>query len=147
MERHWQAVTRRLVEATVKDMAALNDLYDEYKTDDEYGQLIELARDRLKLSFQVLPAGDLPREQQRPFFSLLDYSLSEEISKRIRRPFWIDTVGRSALVEVRVRCARVRLTALRIDSRRYRVALADRPVLEVHGAVLCDHPGFASGRR
>ena len=103
MERHWQAVTRRLVEATVKDMAALNDLYDEYKTDDEYGQLIELARDRLKLSFQVLPAGDLPREQQRPFFSLLDRALSREINLQIKHPFWIDTVGNSDLVEVRIK--------------------------------------------
>jgi two-component system osmolarity sensor histidine kinase EnvZ len=29
--------------------------------------------------------------------------LSQEIRKQIRRPFWIDTVGRSALVEIRIR--------------------------------------------
>src|SRR5262249_27113227 len=39
----------------------------------------------------------------RPFFSLLDQALSQEISQRIRRPFWIDTVGRSNLVEIRIR--------------------------------------------
>ena len=103
MERHWQAVTRRLVEATVKDIAALNDLYDDYKTDDEYGQLIELARDRLKMWFQVLPAGDLPQEHNRPFFSLLDRALSREINLQIKHPFWIDTVGNSDNVEVRIK--------------------------------------------
>ena len=39
----------------------------------------------------------------KPFFSLLDQALSQEISARIRRPFWIDTVGRSNLVEIRIR--------------------------------------------
>jgi two-component system osmolarity sensor histidine kinase EnvZ len=103
MERHWQAVTRRLVEATVKDIAAINDLYDDYKGNDEYGPLIELARDRLKIWFQVLPAGDLPRDEQRPFFSLLDRALSREINFQIKHPFWIDTVGNSDNVEVRIK--------------------------------------------
>jgi two-component system osmolarity sensor histidine kinase EnvZ len=103
MERHWQAVTRRLVEATVKDIGAINDLYADYKGNDEYGQLIELARDRLKIWFQVLPAGELPREQQRPFFSLLDRALSREISLQIKHPFWIDTLGNSDQVEVRIK--------------------------------------------
>jgi two-component system osmolarity sensor histidine kinase EnvZ len=103
MERHWQAVTRRLVEATVRDVAALNDLYDDYKNDDEYGQLIELARDRLKLGFQVLPAGDLPRDLQRPFFSILDRTLTREINLQIKHPYWVDTVGNSDLVEIRIK--------------------------------------------
>jgi two-component system osmolarity sensor histidine kinase EnvZ len=115
MERHWQAVTRRLVEATVKDIAAINDLYEQYRHDDEYGQLIELARDRLKLSFQVLPAGDLPREQPRPFFSLLDRALSREINAQIKYPFWIDTVGNSDLVEIRIKRER---NVLRFVTRR-----------------------------
>ncbi len=103
MERHWQAVTRRLVEATVKDIAALNDLYDEYKLDDEFAQLTQLARDRLKLGFSVLPAGELPREHQRPFFSLLDRALSREINLQIKHPFWLDTVGNSDRVEILVK--------------------------------------------
>ena len=45
----------------------------------------------------------MPPPGPKPFFSLLDQALSEEISKQIGRPFWIDTVGRSALVEIRIR--------------------------------------------
>ena len=45
----------------------------------------------------------MPPPGPKPFFSLLDQALSQEISQRIRRPFWIDTVGRSNLVEIRIR--------------------------------------------
>src|SRR5882762_4428030 len=44
----------------------------------------------------------MPPPGPKPFFSLLDQALSREISRQIRRPFWIDTVGRSSLVEIRI---------------------------------------------
>src|SRR4029078_7507086 len=50
MERHWQAVTRRLSEATARDIAAVIDIYEEYPRQDQYTQLIEIARDPLHLS-------------------------------------------------------------------------------------------------
>ncbi len=103
MERHWQAVTRRLSEATARDIAAVIDIYEEYPKKDEYSQLIEMARDRLNLSMQVLPAGDLPAPRPKPFFALLDRALSDEIRRQVQRPFWIDTVGQSRHVEIRVK--------------------------------------------
>lgn len=103
MERHWQAVTRRLSEATARDISALIDIYEDYSRQDDYGRLIELARDRLNLSMQVLPAGDLPAPRPNPFFSLLDKALSNEIRRHVQRPFWIDTVGDSRRVEIRVK--------------------------------------------
>ncbi len=103
MERHWNAVTRRLSEATVRDVAALIDVYRDYARDDEYGRLIEMARDRLNLSLQVLPPGALPPAQPRPFFALLDRTLSAELRRQIKQPFWIDTIGNSKLVEIKVK--------------------------------------------
>ncbi len=103
MERHWQSVTRRLSEATARDIAALIDVYEDYRTDDEYARLIDMARDRLGLTIQILPPGDLPASQPKPFFALLDKTLSNEIRRQITLPFWIDTVGQSRHVEVRVR--------------------------------------------
>ncbi len=61
MERHWQAVTRRLSEATARDIAALIDVYEEYPHKNDYSQLIEMARDRLNLSMQILPRAIFPR--------------------------------------------------------------------------------------
>src|SRR5262249_48177665 len=39
----------------------------------------------------------------KPFFSLLDLSLSSDMRLQIGRPFWIDTVRRSNLVEIRIK--------------------------------------------
>src|SRR4029079_12181245 len=44
----------------------------------------------------------MPPPGPKPFFSLLDQSLSEELRSQIRRPFWLDTVGKSASVEIRI---------------------------------------------
>ena len=84
MERHWQAVTRRLSEATARDIAALIDIYEEYPGKDDYSQLIEMARDRLNLSMQILPPGDLPAPRPKPFFALLDRALSDEIRRQVQ---------------------------------------------------------------
>jgi two-component system osmolarity sensor histidine kinase EnvZ len=40
-----------------------------------------------------LPVGDMPPPGPKPFFSLLDQTLSVQLGRQIGRPFWIDTVG------------------------------------------------------
>jgi two-component system osmolarity sensor histidine kinase EnvZ len=50
-----------------------------------------------------LPVNELPPPGPKPFFSLVDQALSEEVRRQIGRPFWIDTVGRSALLEIRIK--------------------------------------------
>jgi two-component system osmolarity sensor histidine kinase EnvZ len=103
MERHWQAVTRRLSEATARDIAALIELYDTQKDATANTRLIDLARGKLNLTMQILPPGDLPAPAPKPFFDLLDRALSREISRNVKRSFWIDTLGEARLVEIRVR--------------------------------------------
>ena len=119
MERHWNAVTRRLSVATVRDVAALIDVYQDYSRQDDYGRLIEMARDRLNLSMQVLPPGDLPPAQPRPFFAVLDRALSTELRKQIKQPFWIDTVGNSKLVEIKVKLKTATLRFIATRSQTY----------------------------
>lgn len=103
MERHWETVTRRLSIATTRDVAMVIATYENFKGADKNKTLITLARDNLDLSLQILPPGNLPPARPKPFFSLLDRTLSDEIRTRINRPFWIDTVGRSRHVEIRVK--------------------------------------------
>ena len=57
----------------------------------------------------------MPPPGPKPFFSLLDQALSEELRKQIGRPFWIDTVGKSALVEIRMQLDN---TVMRVFARR-----------------------------
>ncbi len=103
MERHWQSVTRRLSEATARDIAALIDVYEDYTGDDDYARLVDMARDKLGLAMQILPLDEMPTTQPKPFFALLDRTLSNELRRQINRPFWIDTVGQSRHVEIRVK--------------------------------------------
>jgi two-component system, OmpR family, osmolarity sensor histidine kinase EnvZ len=102
MERHWNLVTQRLSAGVVADIAALIDVYKGYPQDADQAQIRRIAQERLGLVVDFLPLNDMPPPGPKPFFSLLDQSLSEELRKQVGRPFWIDTVGKSALVEIRV---------------------------------------------
>ncbi|TSE13151.1 two-component sensor histidine kinase [Mesorhizobium intechi] len=102
MERHWATVTQRLSQATVRDIAAIIDLIETYPHDADYANVIRIAQDRMQLKVDLLPPDPLPPPGPKPFFSILDDVLSAEITRQINRPFWIDTVGNSNIVEVRV---------------------------------------------
>jgi two-component system osmolarity sensor histidine kinase EnvZ len=119
MERHWDAVTKRLSDATTRDIAMLISVYESYPHNDNYEKLIKMARDDLNLSVQILPPQDLPPARPKPFFDLLDRTLSDEIRKQIGKPFWIDTVGRSALVEVRIKLEKAVFRVLARRSQTY----------------------------
>jgi two-component system osmolarity sensor histidine kinase EnvZ len=102
MERHWNTVTKRLSAAVTQDVAALIDVYQKFPQEADHATLRGIAQGRLGLVVDFLPNSKLPPPAPKPFFSLLDQALSAEIGRQIRRPFWIDTVGRSALVEIRI---------------------------------------------
>lgn len=115
MERHWQTVTNRLSAMVTANIAALVEFYKAYPQERDTPTLSRIARETLNMQVEILPPGPLPRQGPRPFFSILDTALSKEIERQIRRPFWIDTVGRSAVIEVRVQLddAVMRIFAIR----------------------------------
>ena len=115
MERHWNTVTQRLSAAVVQDIAALIDVYTTYPQGADQAQIRRIAQEKLGLVVDFLPVTEMPPPGPKPFFSLLDQALSDEVSRRIGKPFWIDTVGRSALVEIRVKLDN---TVLRVFARR-----------------------------
>ena len=102
MERHWQTVTQRLSQAVTRDIAAIIDLLETYPHEADYANIIRIAQDRLQLKVDLLPPEPLPPPGPKPFFSILDQILSEEITRQINRPFWLDTVGNSNIIEVRI---------------------------------------------
>ncbi len=103
MERHWQLVTERLSSAVTRDIAAVIELIDAYPDPKDQEKIIGIARDKLDLTVSIEPGTELPPPQQRPFFSILDETLSSQIKRQIRRPYWIDTLGDSRLVEIRIK--------------------------------------------
>ena len=102
MERHWQAVTRRLSEATARDIAALIQVYEDLPKKESSQKIIDLAKDRLGLTMEILPPGELPPPRPKPYFALLDRALSNELRRNVQLPFWIDTVAESKNVEIQV---------------------------------------------
>ena len=103
LERHWQTVTRRLSTVTVQNIAMLIDVYKAYPQDSNAETLTRLAEKDLGLRVRIAPGEELPAVRRKPFFDLLDATLSDELTRQIGRPYWIDTVGRSNLVEIRVK--------------------------------------------
>jgi two-component system osmolarity sensor histidine kinase EnvZ len=118
MERHWQAVTRRLSEATARDIAAVIEVYEDMPKADKPQKIIDLARERLNLTMEVLPSGELPPPGPKPFFRLLDRALSNELRKHVQLPFWINTVG-DQNVEIRVKLDDAILRFVAIRSQTY----------------------------
>ncbi len=103
VERQLNEVTKHLSAGVVSDIAALIDVYKGYPQDAAQAQIRRIAEERLGLQVDFLPLSDMPPPGPKPFFSLLDQTLSEQLSKQLGLPFWIDTVGKSALVEIRVK--------------------------------------------
>ncbi len=102
MERNWQDVTTRLSAATAGDIGAVVDIIDRYPQDAKFDAVTRLAADRFGLNISVLPLQPLPPAGPKPFFSQLDREFSQEISRQVGKPFWIDTVARSNVIEVRI---------------------------------------------
>ncbi|MGI9464109.1 MAG: ATP-binding protein, partial [Aestuariivirgaceae bacterium] len=54
---------------------------------------------------KIHPKTELPPPAPKPFFSLLDVQLSKHVARFVGRPFWVDTLGKTGYVDVRVRTA------------------------------------------
>ena len=116
MEKYWQGVTARLSAATTKDIAAIVELYQQLPHDKATTDMLQtVAQKQLALGIEFRPPEELPPRGARPFFDILDQALSDEIRLRIGLPFWIDTVGRSNLIEIRIQ---LRDSVMRVLARR-----------------------------
>ena len=102
MERHYNTVTRRLSAAVSQDIAALVDLSAVFPAPADQETIKRIAQNTMGLTLDFLPDERLPPPGPKPFFSVLDSAFTGELGKRLRRPFWTDTVGNSNLIEVRV---------------------------------------------
>ncbi len=102
MERHWQTVTQRLSTAVVRDIAAIIDVIETYPQTEGFDEIRRIGQEKLALKVDLMPPDPLPAPGQKPFFSILDQALGTEITRRIGRPFWLDTVGASKTIEIRI---------------------------------------------
>jgi two-component system osmolarity sensor histidine kinase EnvZ len=119
MERHWELVTQRLSEGVARNIAAIIQVYEKYPHPIDYSLLTKIADEQLGLTVSFIPGEDLPPAGPKPFFTLLDRALSRQITAHVGRPYWIDTVGRSNLVEIRIKLDRAVMRVLARRSQTY----------------------------
>ncbi|WP_346891317.1 ATP-binding protein [uncultured Roseibium sp.] len=115
MERHYQLVSERLSEAVAREIASIVYVLENYPQDPEHAKIEGMASNALGLSVTLLPPEPLPPPAPKPFFDIIDRGLSRAISQKVGKPFWIDTVGRSSFVEIRIQLDNA---VLRVFSRR-----------------------------
>ena len=104
MQRHWDIVTHRLSAAVARDVGAMVDLYAGLPLGSDDQKLHAIAA-RFHMDVESLPPAPLPPKMPPTFFNVLDpltRALPEELGMQVRYPFWVDTVGRSGLMEIRV---------------------------------------------
>ena len=105
MQRHWDLVTHRLSAAVARDVGAMVDLYS---GDSARRGRQALAHDRRRTvphGCRVDAGRPAAAENAQDVLQSLDpltRALPEELAMQVRLPFWVDTVGRSGLMEIRV---------------------------------------------
>jgi two-component system osmolarity sensor histidine kinase EnvZ len=105
MQRHWDLVTHRLSDAVARDVGAITDLYRAQPLGEDDKRLREIASARFRMSVDLLPPQPLPPTLPRRFFDFLDpltRALPKELKQQLKYPIWVDTVGKSGLMEIRV---------------------------------------------
>ncbi len=103
MERHWDNISTRLSKAVAREIGFLVELSETMPKTKESRELLErLAKERLALGLEIRVGDSLPPPAAKPLFSLLDLKLSKQIRKRVGRPFWLDVLGKSGFVDIRV---------------------------------------------
>ena len=130
MERHWNQVTRRLSEATARDISAIVELYEAYPFKDEFASLIDLSNNKFGLLLSIMPPG----QPAHPAAQALLRSARPRALRRdphLREKAVLDRYGRSVAARGDPRQARPGRAALRCPARPdLRLELAHLPAVD-----------------
>jgi two-component system osmolarity sensor histidine kinase EnvZ len=99
-ERHTQTVTTRLSEALVRDISALVDTLERDDLPNRTLIAQRLATRHFGMALDIRDAAALPPPSPRPFFSLLDQTLSRLLQERFNKPFRLDTSSRDKQISI-----------------------------------------------
>ncbi len=100
MERHFEQVTYHLSRGVAQNIAAVVALYEAQP--ERAKEYEDIALQKFGLNMRFTELEPLPPASAKPFFSILDRVLSQEITNAVGKAFWIDTLGRSNFVEIRI---------------------------------------------
>ncbi len=103
LERHWEKVTKALSKSLGREIGLVVSLYDTGpKTPQALAELEKTVNEHLSIGLRI-EKGSLPPPRPKPWFSILHYRLSKYVNKYVPgRPFWLDTIGQSGYVDIRI---------------------------------------------
>ncbi len=107
LQRHWEKVTKDLSKSLGREIGFIVALYEAGdKSPQALARLEKMANEHLAIGMRV-EKGALPPPRPRPMFSILHYRLSKYVARYTRnKPFWLDTIGQSGYVDIRVQVDR-----------------------------------------
>jgi two-component system, OmpR family, osmolarity sensor histidine kinase EnvZ len=119
LNRHWDDVTKVLGRSLAREIGLLTALYDTSdKSDQAIASIEYVARDRLKLSLDIIRNADLPPPINRTFYSLVDDKMTKYLERETGRPFWINSSANDSKVEIQVEVAKGLIFKIQTDADR-----------------------------
>ena len=100
--RHWETVTGNLSANVAGNIAMVTDLYLQADDEAERRQIMQLSRQDLDMAVRFQPDDTIPENDKLSFFSVLDSTFERQLAGALPQPFWYNTTGYWAYVEVRV---------------------------------------------
>ncbi len=106
VDRHYETVTRSLSQSFVRDVALVMETWENSAhTQKDLDAVLKMANGSLALGLTVEKGAELPGVSTKPLLSSLHPKLVRYLSNQVKLPLWVDTVGKSGYVDVRLRTA------------------------------------------
>jgi two-component system osmolarity sensor histidine kinase EnvZ len=106
LDRHYETVTKSLSQSFVRDVALVMKTWENSPhTQEDLARVLEMANEDLSLGLTVVKDADLPGISTKPPLSSLHPKLMRYLTSDVGLPVWVDTVGKSGYVDVRLKTA------------------------------------------
>ncbi len=104
VDRHYETVTQSLSRSFVRDVALVMKTWEESPhTEADLQRVLSMANNDLALGLTVERDAELPPPNRRPFLSSVHPKLMRYIANDVGLPHWVDTVGQTGYVDVRIK--------------------------------------------
>ncbi len=102
-DMHWEAVTAKLSEGMVGDIAWAVDTYEADPTAANLDKINHQAEKTMQLSIALKANDQLPKNLRPSIFAPLDRAMDRALDAQIDQPYWFDTTRYPGFVDIRIK--------------------------------------------
>lgn len=104
LDRHYETVTRSLSQSFARDVALVVKTWQQSpRTEEVLEKVLHMANNDLSLGLSIERDAELPPPTSRPLLSSVHPKLVRYVGQAVGLPIWVDTVGQTGYVDVRVK--------------------------------------------